>query len=59
MSRKGQHAPGMAAKLIFVFVGIATIFVAWAVLLSFDGAPLTTSRGSQSLPEQAAQGNET
>ncbi|MCC2977053.1 hypothetical protein LK533_10255 [Sphingomonas sp. PL-96] len=44
----------MTAKLIFVLIAVASIFVIWAILRSFNAVPTTTPRGSQALPEQAA-----
>ena len=46
--------PNMTAKLIFVLITVASIFVAWAVVQSFDRTSVTTQKGEQSLPEQAA-----
>jgi hypothetical protein len=51
--------PNMTAKLIFVLIAVASIFVIWAVLRSFNAVPTPTPRGSQALPEQAAYESQT
>ena len=47
----------MAAKLICVLIAFALILVIYAVVRSFSDQTVTTPRGSQSLPEQAAHGS--